>query len=47
LFEFERHRFISVSTNILVELLVKLLDDARTPTRNLIVNELYFFLHVA
>ena len=32
LFEFKRHRFISVSTNILVELLVELLDDARTPT---------------
>lgn len=40
-FEFEGHRLVLERTDVLIELLVKLLDDATAPGLNLIVHKLH------
>jgi hypothetical protein len=41
LLKLERHRFILVSADVLIELLVELLDNSRAPALHLIVHKLH------
>lgn len=45
LLELKGHRFVLEGPDVFVELLVELLDHARTPGLHLVVNEMHFFSH--